>query len=137
MFYLAIFYSKPEYMASNENLGLQWSVESMINTLACLVFPYGQAEIENFHSENLPRFGMKIFENLILSSNTSNMYIKWKLKSYWIQIWQKKIIFLEKIWKNGKKNYFLDREFLKKKFSNANFSEKFFYNPNFFFFHQF
>ena len=74
---MAIFHSKPEYMASNENLGLQWSVESMINTLACLVFPYGQAEIAYFHGENLPRFGMKIFENLILSSNTSNMYIKW------------------------------------------------------------
>ena len=76
MFYMAIFHSKPEYMASNENLDLQWSVESMINTLACLVFPYGQAEIAYFHSENLPRFGMKIFENLILSSNTYNMYIK-------------------------------------------------------------
>jgi len=54
MFYMAIFHSKPEYIASNENLGLQWSVESMINTLAYLVFPYGQAEIAYFYSENLP-----------------------------------------------------------------------------------
>ena len=64
MFYMAIFHSKPEYMASNENLGLQWSVESMINTLACLVFPYGQAEIAYSYNKNLPRIGMKIFENL-------------------------------------------------------------------------
>ena len=76
MFYMAIFHSKPEYMASNENLGLQWSVELMINTLACLVFPYGHAEFMYFDSENLPRFGMKIFENLIFASNTYNMYIK-------------------------------------------------------------
>ena len=72
MFYMAIFHSKPEYMASNENLGLQWSVESMINILACLVFPYGHAEFMYFDSENLPRFGMKIFENLIFASNTYN-----------------------------------------------------------------
>ena len=59
MFCMAFFHSKPEYMASNENLGLQWSVESMINTLACLVFPYDQAEIAYFHSENLPIQGVQ------------------------------------------------------------------------------
>ena len=68
------------YRVSNQNLGLQWSVESMINILACLVFPYGHAEFMYFDSKNLPRFGMKIFENLIFASNTYNMYIKWKLK---------------------------------------------------------
>ena len=45
----------------------------------------------------------------------------------------KKIFFVEKFWKNRKKKIFFDREFLKKKFWNANFSKNFFYNPNFFF----
>ena len=107
-------------------MGLQWSVESMINILACLVFPYGHAEFMYFDSKNLPRFGMKFFENLILSSNTSNMYIKWKLKSYWIQIWQKKSFFLKKFRKTEKKNFFLDREFLKKKFQMRTCQKTFF-----------
>ena len=136
MFYMAIFHSKPEYMASNENLGLQLSVESMINTLACLVSPYGQAKIAYFHSENLPRFGMKIFENLILSSNTSNMYIKWKLKSYWIQIWQKNHFSWKNFEKQERKFFFGSRIFEKKDFK-CEFFRKFFFQPQFFFFHQF
>ena len=85
-----------------------------------------------FDSKNLPRFGMKISENLIFASNTYNMYIKWKLKSYWIQIWQKKIIFLEKIWKNRKKNFFWIENFWKKKFQMRIFQKTFFTNPIFF-----
>ena len=57
------------------------------------------------------------------------MYIKWKLKSFWIQIcYQKKqfyMIFLQKSnFKNFRFNF--DEE---KKISNGNFSKILFYNP--------
>ena len=80
----------------------------MINILACLVFPYGHAEFMYFDSENLPRFGMKIFENLIFASNntictsnesSNNTELKFEIKKFFL---------LKNFGKKGKKNFFFD-----------------------------
>ena len=47
-------------------------------------------------------FWYEKFENLPFFTYIGNMYIKWKLKTFWIQIWHKKIQFALKFFaKNG------------------------------------
>ena len=82
-------------------------------------------------------FGTTIFENLSFFTYMGNIYIKWKLKTFQIWIWHKKIQFLMKNLQKIEFSRFLPQFRWDFFFCNANFSENFIYTPQFFFIHVF
>ena len=77
-------------------------------------------------------FGTTILENLWFLTYMDNIYIKWKLKTFYIHIWHKKMPFVMKKFEKNKffKIFvsFLTAIFF---FRNANFSKNLLYNPPF------
>ena len=84
--YIAVFQSNHYFMVSNENLGLQWSIEVIIILLCWILLPWDCSEVTYFCPENLLVLGRKIFENPLFMTYMHNMHIKWKLKTYQMQI---------------------------------------------------
>ena len=125
--YIAFFWSSHYFMVSNENLGLQWSIEAIIILLCWILLPWDCSEVTYFCPENLLVLGRKIFENPLFMTYMHNMHIKWKLKTYQMQIrdWNCNLnTFLgeKSIFKNfrlnfQKKNFFEIKIF--QKFSNT------------------
>ena len=88
----------------------------------------------SFDGDNFPAFGVTIFKNQYFSINMDIMYIKWKLKSFWIQICYQKMQFYMIFFAKIKFQKFSLQFWRRKKFSNGNFSKILFYNPpNFYF----
>ena len=73
---------------------------------------------------NFLAFEAKIFENSHFFTYISNMYIKWKLESFWIQILHIEHDWFWKKFKNTQKEIFLNKNSWRKKILNVNFSEK-------------
>ena len=82
--------------------------------------------------QNFLVFEAKIFENSHFFTYIGNMYIKWKLESFWIQICHIENNWFWKKFKNTQKKFFFERKYLEKKISNVNFSEKKFMTLQFF-----
>ena len=83
--------------------------------------------------KNFLAFEAKIFENSHFFTYIGNMYIKWKLESFWIQIFPIEHDWFWKNFKNLQNKFFLNENFWRKKILNVNFSKKKFYDPpNFF-----
>ena len=83
--------------------------------------------------ENFLAFEAKIFENSHFFTYIGNMYIKWKLESFWIQIFPIEHDWFWKNFKNSQNKFFLNENFWRKKILNVNFSKKKFYDPPIFF----
>ena len=120
-------------MVSNESWHLYLHVESLNTIVSCIVLPYGGSELAYFARGNLPAFGTTIFENSSFLTNIDNMYIKWKLRTFWIQIWHKKYNLLWK--KLHKKSFskFSSHFLLHFFFRNSKFLKNFIYNPQIFY----
>ena len=80
--YIAVFQSNHYFMVSNENLGLQWSIELIIILLCWILWLWDHLEVSYFCHENLLVLGRKIFENPLFMTYMHNMHIKWKLITY-------------------------------------------------------
>ena len=83
--------------------------------------------------QNFLVFEAKIFENSHFFTYIGNMYIKWKLESFWIQICHIEHDWFWKKFKNTQNKFFFEREFLvKKNFEREFFEKKFLWPPIFF-----
>ena len=78
---------------------------------------------------NFLAFIANIFENSHFFTNIDNMYIKWKLESFSIQIFHIEHDWFWKNFKNSQNKFFFEREFLEKKILNVNFLKKKFHDP--------
>ena len=82
---------------------------------------------------NFLAFIANIFENSHFFTYIDNMYIKWKLESFWIQIFPIEHDWFWKNFKNSQNKFFFEREFLEKKnFEREFFEKKILWPPNFF-----
>ena len=83
---------------------------------------------------NFLAFIANIFENSHFFTNIDNMYIKWNLESFWIQIFHIEHDWFWKNFKNSQNKFFFEREFLEKKnFEREFFEKKILWPPNFFY----
>ena len=109
---------------SNERWHLFEPMDSLKITLSCIILLQWIDKTAMSDYQNFLVFEAKIFENSHFFTYIGNMYIKWKLESFWIQI-----CYIEHDWfwkkiKNTQNKIFFEREFLVKKKSNMNFSKK-------------
>ena len=82
---------------SNESWHLFEHMESLKITLCCIFLLQWIDKITMSDYGNFLAFEAKIFENSHFFTYIGNMYIKWKLESFYIQIWHKKIELVIKI----------------------------------------
>ena len=98
-FYIVVFQSNHYFMVSNENLGLQWSIEAIIILLCWILLPWDCSEVTYFCPENLLVLGRKILKIhylwptcTICTSNESWKHTKCKSGieiAIWIHFWVK------------------------------------------------
>ena len=120
--YIAVFQSNHYFMVSNENLGLQWSIEAIIILLCWILLPWDCSEVTYFCPENLLVLGRKILKIhylwptcTICTSNESWKHTKCKL-GIEIAIWIHFLVKNEfsKIFASiFHKNFFLKLKFFK------------------------
>ena len=82
---------------------------------------------------NFLAFIANIFENSHFFTYIDNMYIKWKLESFWIQIFPIEHDWFWKNFKNSQNKFFLNENFWRKKILNVNFLKKKIYDTPIFF----
>ena len=97
--YIAAFQSNHYFMVSNENLGLQWSIEAIIILLCWILLPWDCSEVTYFCPENLLVLGRKILKIhylwptcTICTSNESWKHTKCKSGveiAIWLNFWVK------------------------------------------------
>ena len=97
--YIAVFQSNHYFMVSNENLGLQWSIEAIIILLCWILLPWDCSEVTYFCPENLLVLGRKILKIhylwptcTICTSNESWKHTKCKSGveiAIWLNFWVK------------------------------------------------
>ena len=118
--YIAVFQSNHYFMVSNENLGLQWSIEAIIILLCWILLPWDCSEVTYFCPENLLVLGRKILKIHLLwptcticTSNKSWKHTKCKSGVeivIWLNFWVKNQF--SKIFASiFKKNFFLKLKF--------------------------
>ena len=118
---------------SNERWHLFEHMESLKITLCCIFLLQWIDKITMSDYGNFLAFEAKIFENSHFFTYIGNMYIKWKLESFWIQILHIEHDWFWKKFKNTQNEIFLNKNSWRKKILNVNFSEKKFMTLWFFF----